>query len=692
MKSFFCRRSLPILAVFVLGILLSSCGHLTSQPKIQTTTKPPAIVQHTSFRGAGCTKGNFGNYGLSQSMTGAISSCLRVSATPPGAYSIVLNEIVTAKGQAASAKGLPVPLGSAASPKVKLNISPTSGKPGTRVSVTGTLSSPLAKELTHANLCWDSCRRGLQYSGVTLKWLSPTTFETSLVIPGAPWVSADPVKISPLTSGSYPISIQCLGIIRGCGLGSSEGTATFHLSVPSGYNSWCRTSADCAHLSANPKISLPGDVIKVTGYAPLLSVIGSDHPYVYQLQVNKGSPKGPQVVIKNKSSLKGSLTYVDFGHAGLGIKAPQAFASLGKLDPLAITTAGLSPISSDPSGPGQIDWCSQGTINVLGPEGTKTVSTAPVGALLKQLGFGLVGTPGSPANCTAVASNGTGVIPKVVVAAFSVAPQKYAPPVADVALMTKDGGATWLPVPVPSGASMDGFGGFRYQGNSLEVLFRRHNSVSMSVSLYTTPLVEATSDGGNSWSSVNLACPKRGPCVTFGLFTDGNCAGAFGSNQSLIYSTDNGQSWLQSHWPQIVRTCSESQLAAFPNGQELLLESDSQYLLRLSSNGGRTWSDISVPSLGGMQPGYGFGRGGANLTMLPSGSLLVTGQHGKSHGWELLRPRASKWCRVRGLASGLQHSAIYGYMYVIGNKLWWFTASNNPVPSVNQVNIGSIHC
>lgn len=624
-------------------------------------------------------------------MTGAISSCLRVSATPPGAYSIVLNEIVTAKGQAASAKGLPVPLGSAAGPKVKLNISPTSGKPGTRVSVTGILSAPLAKELTHANLCWDGCRKGLQYSGVALKWINPTTFETSLVIPGAPWVSADPVKISPLTSGSYPISIQCLCVIHGCGLGSSEGTATFHLSVPSGHNSWCRNSADCAYLTATPKTSLPGDVIKVTGYAPLLSVIGSDHPYVYQLKVNQGSPNGPQVVIKNKSSVKGSITYVDFGHAGLGIKAPPAFASLGKLDPLAITTAGLSPISSDPTSPGQIDWCSRGVVKVVGTNGSKTISTAPVDSLLKQLGFGLTGIPGSPASCVAVSSIGAGSIPKVVVAAFTVAPTGTAPPIAEVALMTKNGGKTWASVPVPKGASMDGFGGFRYHGNSLEVLFRRHNSSSMSVSLYTTPLVEATSDGGNSWSSVNLACPKRGPCVAFGLFTNGNCA-ASGSSQSVLYSTDKGQSWTEPSWPNIVRACSESQLVALPGGKELFVESESQYLLRLSSNGGRTWSDISVPSLGGMQPGYGFGRGGANLTMLPSGSLLVTGQHGKSHDWELLRPRASKWCRISGLAPGLQRSAIYGIMYVIGSKLWWLNASNNPVPSVNQINIGSIHC
>ncbi len=685
-----------MVAALLAVLVLSACGQTTPAAKIKTTITTPPIVQHTSYSGAGCSKGDFGNYGTSQSMTGAISSCLRVGAVSSGLYSIVMNQIPISKGPAVAARGLKGPTGSTVGPPVNLSLSPSSGKPGTKVVVTGILSSPLSREITHGNLCWDSCRRGLQYSGVNLKWMNPTTFETTMVVPGAPWISADPVKISPLISGDYPISIQCLGVLKGCGLGGSEGSASFHLSVPKGSTPWCRTLPNCAFLSTSPGVAFPGDVIKVTGYAPLLSVIGSDHPFVFQLNVNPGAPKGREVKIETKAnakgSIKGSITDLYFGHAQLKVQPPPTFASLGKLNPTALVPGGLSQISSDPTNPGQVDWCSQGTINLVGPGGTKTISTAPVGALLKQLGFGLTGTPGSPANCMAVASNGAGVTPNVVAAAFSVAPQKYAPPVAEVALLTKNGGATWQPVPVPKGASMDGFGGFRYQGGSLEVLFRRDYSAPMALSTYANPLVEATGDGGSSWGVQNLSCPKTGPCVTFGLFTDGNCAGAIGSNQALIYSTDNGQSWIQPSWPQIVRTCSQSQLAALPNGQELFVESESQYLLRLSSNGGKTWTDVSVPLLQGMQPGYGFGRGGANLLMLPEGSLLVTGQHGSSHNWELLQSRATKWCRVAGLPRGVQRSAIYGSVYVIGSKLWWLTASNNPAPSVNQLNISDLHC
>jgi hypothetical protein len=678
--------------MLALAILLGGCGQATPIAKAHSSTTTLPLVQHTSFAGEGCSKGNFGNYGLSQSMNGAISSCLRVSAVPSGLYSIALYQIPTSKGSASAAKGLKNSTGSATSPSVKLSLSPSSGAPGTKVVATGTFTRPLAQEVTRGNLCWDSCGKGLQYSGVKIKWLNPTTFEASMVVPSAPWVSVNPVKISPLISGNYPIGVQCLGVLYGCGLGGSEGSATFHLSVPKGSTSWCKTTVNCAFLETSPNKAFPGDVIKVTGFAPLLSVIGSDHPFVFQLNMNPGTPKGAEVVIKKKTKANFSLTNIYFGHAQLKVQAPPTFASLGRLNPTALVSGGLSSISSGPADSGQIDWCGQGTVHLVGPNGTTTISTAPVAPLIKQLGFGSVGLPGSPARCDAVASEGAGVIPKVVLAAFTVAPQKYAPPTAEVALMTKNNGATWAAAPVPKGASMDGFGGFRYQGNLLELLYTRTYSPNMSPSISATPLVEATNNGGASWRVQNLSCPTTGPCVSLGPFTNGNCAGAIGSSQSLIYSTDNGKTWLQPSWPRTLRTCSETQLATISNGRDLLVEAESQYLLRVSSNSGRTWTDVSIPLLPGTHPGLPFGIGGPNLTLLPDGALLVTGQRGNSHSWELLKPRATKWCRVVGLPTGVQRSASYGSIIVIGARMWWFPASNNPVSSARQLNMSDLRC
>ena len=680
--------------MLALAVLFGGCGQVASTAKAHPSTTVPPLVQHTSFAGEGCSMGNFGNYGLSQSMNGAISSCLRVSAVPSGLYSIALYQIPTSKGTTSAAKGINNSTGSASNPAVKFSLSPSSGAPGTKVVATGTLASPLAREVTRGNLCWDSCEKGLEYSGVKIKWLNPTTFEAAMVVPSAPWVTVNPVQISPLISGNYPIALQCLDVLFGCAPGGSEGSATFHLSVPEGSTPWCKTTANCAFLATSPNKAFPGDVIKVTGFAPLLSVIGSDHPFVFQLQINSGAPKGSEVIIKKrvKANTNFSLTNIYFGHAQLKVQAPPTFASLGSLIPTALVFGGLPAVSSGPANSGLIEFCGQGTVNLIGQNGTTTISTAPVAPLLKQLGFGSVALPGSPARCDAVASEGVGVDQKVLVAAFTVAPQMYAPPIAEVALMTKNNGATWAAAPVPKGASLDGFGGFRYQGARLELLYKRDYSPDMSSSTLATPLVEATSNGGVSWRVQNLSCPIAGPCISLGPFTSGNCAGAIGSSQPLIYSTDNGKTWLESSWPRTLRTCSETQLATLSNGRDLLVEAESQYLLRISSNSGRTWTDIGIPQLPGTQPGVPYGVGGPNVTLLPNGALLATGQSANNYGWELLKPRATKWCRVVGLPSGTQRSTSFSSINVIGAGLWWFPASNNPASSVRHLKISDLHC
>ena len=71
-----------------------------------------------------------------------------------------------------------------------------------------------------------------------------------------------------------------------------------------------------------------------------------------------------------------------------------------------------------------------------------------------------------------------------VLAAFSVAPVQGAPPFYDVALTTRDGGRTWLPLPVPPGTAATGFGGFRYVSGGVEAVFAADAVISP---LPTTP-------------------------------------------------------------------------------------------------------------------------------------------------------------------------------------------------------------
>ena len=46
-----------------------------------------------------------------------------------------------------------------------------------------------------------------------------------------------------------------------------------------------------------------------------------------------------------------------------------------------------------------------------------------------------------------------------------------APPFYLAALVTRDNGQTWAPIPVPHGSGPAGFGGFRYAGATLEAVF-----------------------------------------------------------------------------------------------------------------------------------------------------------------------------------------------------------------------------
>ena len=103
-------------------------------------------------------------------------------------------------------------------PPFELSLSPDTGVPGTTVTVSGTLTAPLTQRSDYGELCWDGCPDGLEYQGVDLRWTSPTTFQTTMVVPAAPWLKANPPRVAPLVSGTYSIGIHCLNEVKGCEL------------------------------------------------------------------------------------------------------------------------------------------------------------------------------------------------------------------------------------------------------------------------------------------------------------------------------------------------------------------------------------------------------------------------------------------------------------------------------------------
>lgn len=384
------RRHLGRLgSLLAVALLAAACAStpLTSSTRRSSPTRgtdqAPAVAATTSPSAAGCPNGRVG---VAQTMSGRIDGCVRVGDLTPGRYHVRLDGVLLKTSEAAGlakqgAQRSTVPR------IVALALSPASGTPGTTVTVTGTLASPVSKASSRITLCWDGCGGGLEYDGVRATWSSPTTFHASLVVPDAPWITQDPARVVPLQSGTVPIGVQCLSLQAGCGLQSSEAHAEFHLDVRA--SSICTRASACAQLTATPDRAAPGDIVKITGFAPLSSVIGADHPFVYELHVAKGAASGPEVRFVISTKGKGSTVVSRFGHANFTVLAAPSFASLGRfhLDGAAESDA-VSPIAADPTHPSRVARCEPGAIDATDTATlSTTVSTAAATAQLAQAGL-----------------------------------------------------------------------------------------------------------------------------------------------------------------------------------------------------------------------------------------------------------------------------------------------------------------
>jgi hypothetical protein len=209
---------------------------------------------------------------IHQQMDGELSTCMQIGAVAAGQYTVTLEQLLAQ----VQVDGAAPPTSSTPTPSVQLSLSPDTGVPGTTVTVSGTLTAPLSQRPDNGDLCWDGCPGGLEYEGVNLQWTSPTTFRTTMVVPAAPWLKANPARVAPLVSGSYSIGVQCLTVAKGCTTLGPQGSATFHLQVPAGVApSWCATQASCAELNVSPSVALPSAVVRVTGFVPLAGIIGA---------------------------------------------------------------------------------------------------------------------------------------------------------------------------------------------------------------------------------------------------------------------------------------------------------------------------------------------------------------------------------------------------------------------------------
>ena len=573
-------------------------------------------------------------------------------------------------------------------PGLKVTASPAAGPPGTTVTITGTLPVALSPRPDSVSLCWDGCPGGLSYTGETLRWLSSTTFQTTMVVPQAPWVNASPPRVVPLASGTYMIGVQCLQEAHACGLGGAEATTSFQLDVPAAdAPSWCHTADSCAQMTVSPAHALPGEDVTVTGFAPVASIGGDGQPDAYQLQEILAPISVPPVQFQSLVEPGPTLAY--FGFGALTVTASPTFASINSAGWREQASDGWQPITANPVTPSTTAWCTGGTIVIEAAGRTSRIPTKSAQRVLTAMGFppppGESATDALSCDTLALLGSQTAGVPAVV-AGFGVEPPDQNPLFADVALLTRDGGKTWTPLPTPPNVKADSFGGFRYQGDAVAALFSPSGDGSQAG--YPAPSVEISSDAGRSWRMTTLACPTSGPCITFGPFQPGNCA-KDGAYEPVIASTDGGHHWALASLDQSLDACWPVQLLTEADGSEVLVDSSSTFTVQRSTDAGRTWHNIAVPPVPDRQVGYGYD--GATIA-LPDGSLLAIGQN-ITRPWMLLRPGATSWCDVRNPNTINQDFLFYGDPRPIGDQLWWLTSANDSTgATAHHVALAELTC
>ncbi len=609
------------------------------------------------------------------SPNGTFASCLRVGPLAAGTYHVVVTGYPTAPRYTERSHLAPPKT------RVHLTIRPARGAPGTRVTVEATLAAPRRVATTYGAVCWDGCADGPQYT-TTKHWTSPTTFVEHFRVPAAPWVVASRVKkyrIAPLASGNYQVGVDCIVVSKGCG--ATEGSAVFHLVVPrSARRHLCTspTPSTCVYLQLRRGSALPGQAVRVRGFAPFTSnLIG--------LEVVPGEAKGPAVALRREPKGGFSLRY---GQADLVVRPAPTFSSLGRLTVLGEQSDGSTPVSLNPAAPSRIAWCGQGVVGLTDSTGAAlgSVSTAGVASAISDAGIGY-GLYPETARCDDVALPSAG---PALFAAFSVAITPTRTVGAYIPLETTDGGGSWTLVPPPPGAHVTGFGGFHYQDGRVVALYTTPAQTAArggDAAKVTLPIAETFDTATSTWAASSLQCPKGKPCTTFGSAPPGNCA-MNGTVQWLLISTDAGKGWRAPTWPSNVDGCTSSSLVATGPSSELLVNSSSSYPMLRSTDGGKHWSDVALPT-----PPFTVGGLGPDVTILPDGAVLAI-KAGEPVDWVLLRPERTRWCAVSSVPASVRTSVGMSSLDLFGTALWWVSGarSSTQPAALEHVDVSGIRC
>lgn len=635
---------------------------------------------------------------FTQAPTGGVSGCWRVPARGPGSYLVALTTFRIFRP-----RGKPGRLG----PAVTLGLKPSSGPPGTAITVTGTLASPRPGKLHGTGtLCWDGCRNGIwSFSSPNspgFRWLSPTRFTATLTAPSAPWIGDG--RAHSLMTGTYRVAATCLGPIVGtpkgskqlekCMYGASEGSAMFHLTVQQPV--MCDSANPCSKLRFSPASARPGQLVSVTGTAPVTSTaptLARESSYGITAARRPGTAITSQRY-QSQVALPGGGTF--------HVLASPTWASLGHFHALRVASGAFHPVAASAGHPSTVAACSAGSLRVSHDGGSTWRNVPGPSAAMLPAGF----TPGIPGGSTATPAGGwrcqavlvdpanDSVIYAAYPAILASAGLASAGMPDMVGVFTTNAGRSWSLVPRPAGARGEGFAGFTVRGKRVLALYLPSGGWMKGASV---PLVEETTSSGASWAQAPMPCPTSGPCLAF----DGgsNVPQGMGAPQvpGLLASSDRGGTWAGAQaFGQPV--AAGAQLIALGASQAVLVSPAYGYPAALTTDGGRSWSYLRLPPLPGAGSSAQMGAGlpAGPITALSDGELLAPASSASHGRWSLLARGASSWCALPpGLLPGPAQLFGFGQPWSVGQDLWWQnqgSGSGAGAPVLSHVSLSRLVC
>jgi hypothetical protein len=334
-----------------------------------------------------------------------------------------------------------------------------------------------------------------------------------------------------------------------------------------------------------------------------------------------------------------------------GASSPgSTWASLGTLSPTAEQSSQWgSAVNANPPF-SNYAWCSADGIHVDRSNGTvKTVSETGIQAMLAARGLNI--NHNLKVVCDVVVTDPSH--PYTVYAGFAAGQNHSIPPVAVVAMYTRNNGQSWHFIPPPTNMTYVDFGGFALRSNVVQAVFTNEVNVARPSSRWSIKAETFVNNG--SWVSASLTCPTVGPCVMFGPQIPQGACGMSEWQQALLVAVPGGLPgnpvWQGTKWTSGIPECDPALLFTAHNNNEFLLDFAMRYPLVRSIDGGHNWLPVQLPKRDGHKVG-GSPISGNDVSMItPSGDLLVIigPAYATTERLLLLAPGASQWCSVSGV-------------------------------------------